>query len=120
MQNVGSVSPRTAEIRERVIPTTSSQSDRVVNVQENILSSGEKTQKINIVEDRQSAKKLGDTKETFVIDKEIRERNTSKGRFTLDNNPLFRDVSNKPNSLFDFDNNASNKPNSLFNFDKKG
>ena len=120
LQNVGSVSPRTAEIRERVIPTTSSQSDRVVNVQENILSSGEKTQKINIVEDRQSAKKLGDTKETIVIDKEIRERNTSKGRFTLDNNPLFRDVSNKPNSLFDFDNNTSNRPNSLFNFDKKG
>jgi hypothetical protein len=120
LQNVGSVSPRTAEIRERVIPTTSSQSSRVVNVQENILSSGEKTQKINIVEDRQSAKKLGDTKETIVIDKEIRERNTSKGRFTLDNNPLFRDVSNKPNSLFNFDNNTSNRPNSLFNFDKKG
>lgn len=96
---------RTVDVKENVQNTTSSQGARTINVHENVQSSGEsneKTQKINIVEDRKSAKDFGSTNETVIIDKEVHEKDKSpKRRFTYDDNEFFRDISNDPNPLFD-------------------
>lgn len=96
---------RTVDVKENVQNTTGSQGARTINVHENVQSSGEpkeKTQKINIVEDRKSAKDFGSTNETVIIDKEVHEKDKSpKRRFTYDDNEFFRDISNDPNPLFD-------------------
>ena len=64
----------------------------------------EKTQKINIVEDRKSAKKFDSNHETVIIDSEIRENDKGskpRRRFTYEDNELSRDTFNDPNPLFD-------------------
>ncbi len=126
VQSSASNKSRTVDVRENLQNTTSSQSgNRTVNVRENVLSSGtsqprtvdvrenvqkdsgemkEKAQKINIVEDRKSAKKFDSNHETVIIDSEIRENDKgskSRRRFTYEDNELFRDTLNDPNPLFD-------------------
>ncbi|HBA1548573.1 TPA: hypothetical protein M4L37_002946, partial [Enterococcus faecium] len=81
---------------------------KTVDVRENIQKDSgemkEKTQKINIVEDRKSAKKFDSNHETVIIDSEIRENDKGskpRRRFTYEDNELFRDTFNDPNPLFD-------------------
>ncbi|MCH1659993.1 hypothetical protein MKL22_01520 [Enterococcus faecium] len=105
---------RTVDVRENLQNTTSSQSgNRTVDVRENVQSSapnqpktvevretraeasqGDKTQKINIVEERKER-----PNEKVIVEQEVKEK--KRQRFTYENNPLFQDISDKPNPLFD-------------------
>ncbi|WP_406566145.1 pLS20_p028 family conjugation system transmembrane protein [Enterococcus durans] len=100
--------PKTVDVRENVQSSTSSQGFKTVDVRENVQKDSgemkEKTQKINIVEDRKSAKKFDSNHETVIIDSEIRENDKGskpRRRFTYEDNELFRDTLNDPNPLFD-------------------
>lgn len=99
---------RSVDVRENVQSSTSSQGFKTVDVRENVQKDSgemkEKTQKINIVEDRKSAKKFDSNHETVIIDSEIRENDKGskpRRRFTYEDNELFRDTLNDPNPLFD-------------------
>lgn len=99
---------KSLDVRENVQSSTSSQGFKTVDVRENVQKDSgemkEKTQKINIVEDRKSAKKFDSNHETVIIDSEIRENDKgskSRRRFTYEDNELFRDTLNDPNPLFD-------------------
>ncbi|HBM6784101.1 TPA: hypothetical protein LY872_000497 [Enterococcus faecium] len=105
---------RSVDVRENLHNTTSSQSgNRTVDVRENVQSSapnqpktvevretraeasqGDKTQKINIVEERKER-----PNEKVIVEQEVKEK--KRQRFTYENNPLFQDISDKPNPLFD-------------------
>ncbi|MZM07587.1 hypothetical protein GT958_09610, partial [Bifidobacterium pseudocatenulatum] len=100
--------PKTVDVRENVQNSTSSQGFKTVDVRENVQKDSgemkEKTQKINIVEDRKSAKRFDSNHETVIIDSEIRENDKGskpRRRFTYEDNELFRDTLNDPNPLFD-------------------
>ncbi|HDT7554645.1 TPA: hypothetical protein RD436_001361 [Enterococcus faecium] len=108
VQGSSASQPKTVDVRENVQSSTSSQGFKTVDVRENIQKDSgemkEKTQKINIVEDRKSAKKFDSNHETVIIDSEIRENDKgskSRRRFTYEDNELFRDTLNDPNLLFD-------------------
>ena len=108
LQSSNTSQPKTVDVRENVQSSTSSQGFKTVDVRENIQKDSgemkEKTQKINIVEDRKSAKKFDSNHETVIIDSEIRENDKgskSRRRFTYEDNELFRDTLNDPNPLFD-------------------
>lgn len=95
-------------VKENLQNSTSSQGFKTVDVRENVQKDSgemkEKTQKINIVEDRKSAKKFDSNHETVIIDSEIRENDKGskpRRRFTYEDNELFRDTLNDPNPLFD-------------------
>ncbi len=99
---------RSVDVRENVQSSTSSQGFKTVDVRENVQKDSgemkEKTQKINIVEERKSAKKFDSNHETVIIDSEIRENDKGskpRRRFTYEDNELFRDTFNDPNPLFD-------------------
>ncbi|HAQ3632686.1 hypothetical protein Q7575_03030 [Enterococcus faecium] len=99
---------KSMDVRENVQNSTSSQGFKTVDVRENVQKDSgemkEKTQKINIVEDRKSAKKFDSNHETVIIDSEIRENDKGskpRRRFTYEDNELFRDTLNDPNPLFD-------------------
>ncbi|WP_395531568.1 pLS20_p028 family conjugation system transmembrane protein [Enterococcus faecium] len=114
VQSSGTSQPRTVDVRENLQNTTSSQNgNRTVDVRENVQSSGvsqprtvdvyetrteakqsDKTQKINIIEERKER-----PNEKVIIEQEVKEK--KRPRFTYENNPLFQDVSDKPNPLFD-------------------
>ena len=108
VQGSSASQPKTVDVRENVQSSTSSQGFKTVDVRENAQKDSgemkEKTQKINIVEDRKSAKKFDSNHETVIIDSEIRENDKgskSRRRFTYEDNELFRDTLNDPNPLFD-------------------
>ncbi|MBB6643689.1 MULTISPECIES: pLS20_p028 family conjugation system transmembrane protein [Enterococcus] len=106
--------PRTVDVRENLQNTTSSQGgNKTIDVRENVQSSGvsqprtvdvhetrteskqgDKTQKVNIIEERKEM-----PNEKVVVEQEVREK--KRPRFTYENNPLFQDISDKPNPLFD-------------------
>ncbi|AFK58209.1 pLS20_p028 family conjugation system transmembrane protein [Enterococcus faecium] len=99
---------KSMDVRENVQNSTSSQGFKSMDVRENVQKDSgemkEKTQKINIVEDRKSAKKFDSNHETVIIDSEIRENDKGskpRRRFTYEDNELFRDTLNDPNPLFD-------------------
>ena len=114
VQSSGTSQPRTVDVRENLQNTTSSQSgNRTVDVRENVQSSasnhprtvevretraeasqGDKTQKINIIEERKER-----PNEKVIVEQEVKEK--KRQRFTYENNPLFQDISDKPNPLFD-------------------
>ena len=102
VQGATGATNRTVDVRENLQGSTSSQ-PRTVDVKENIHTQrnqtdmGDKTQKINIVENRQEAKKVD--QETVTVNKEVKE--TKRKRFTYEDNDLFRDRSNDYNPLFD-------------------
>ncbi|HFM8088830.1 hypothetical protein AS260_14615, partial [Enterococcus faecium] len=92
---------KSMDVRENVQSSTSSQGFKTVDVRENVQKDSgemkEKTQKINIVEDRKSAKKFDSNHETVIIDSEIRENDKGskpRRRFTYEDNELFRDTLN--------------------------
>ena len=103
LQGSTSSQSRTVEVRENVQSSTG-MTNRTVDVRENIHTQHnqanieDKTQKINIVENRQEAKKVD--KETVIVNKEVKE--VKRKRFTYEDNDLFRDRSNDYNPLFDF------------------
>lgn len=108
VQSSSASQTKTVDVRENVQSSTSSQGFKTVDVRENVQKDSgemkEKTQKINIVEDRKSAKKFDSNHETVIIDSEIRENNKGakpRRRFTYEDNELFRDTLNDPNPLFD-------------------
>ena len=108
LQSSSTSQPKTVDVRENVQNSTSSQGFKTVDVRENVQKDSgemkEKTQKINIVEDRKSAKKFDSNHETVIIDSEIRENDKGskpRRRFTYEDNELFRDTLNDPNPLFD-------------------
>ncbi|MGM0141586.1 pLS20_p028 family conjugation system transmembrane protein [Enterococcus sp. AZ160] len=108
VQGSSASQPKTVDVRENVQSSTSSQGFKTVDVRENVQKDSgemkEKTQKINIVEDRKSAKKFDSNHETVIIDSEIRENDKGskpRRRFTYEDNELFRDTLNDPNPLFD-------------------
>ncbi|BDP69357.1 hypothetical protein EfmAA94_05300 [Enterococcus faecium] len=108
VQSSSASQPKTVDVRENVQSSTSSQGFKTVDVRENVQKDSgemkEKTQKINIVEDRKSAKKFDSNHETVIIDSEIRENDKGskpRRRFTYEDNELFRDTLNDPNPLFD-------------------
>lgn len=77
LQSSSTSQPKTVDVRENVQSSTSSQGFKTVDVRENVQKDSgemkEKTQKINIVEERKSAKKFDSNHETVIIDSEIRE-----------------------------------------------
>ncbi|MGH0006152.1 pLS20_p028 family conjugation system transmembrane protein [Enterococcus gallinarum] len=98
---------KTIDVRENLQSSSTSQ-PKTIDVRENVQKDSgemkEKTQKINIVEDRKSAKKFDSNHETVIIDSEIRENDKGskpRRRFTYEDNELFRDTLNDPNPLFD-------------------
>ncbi|MGF2082333.1 pLS20_p028 family conjugation system transmembrane protein [Enterococcus casseliflavus] len=98
---------KTIDVRENLQSSSTSQ-PKTVDVRENVQKDSgemkEKTQKINIVEERKSAKKFDSNHETVIIDSEIRENDKGskpRRRFTYEDNELFRDTFNDPNPLFD-------------------
>lgn len=108
VQSSSASQPKTVDVRENVQNSKSSQGFKTVDVRENVQKDSgemkEKTQKINIVEDRKSAKKIDSNHETVIIDSEIRENDKGskpRRRFTYEDNELFRDTLNDPNPLFD-------------------
>lgn len=95
-------------VNENLQNSTSSQGFKTVDVRENVQKDSgemkEKTQKINIVEDRKSAENFNSNHETVIIDSEIRENDKGakpRRRFTYEDNELFRDTLSDPNPLFD-------------------
>ncbi|WP_283725688.1 hypothetical protein, partial [Clostridium perfringens] len=102
VQGATGATNRTVDVRENLQGSTSSQ-PRTVDVKENIQTQrnqadmANRTQKINIVENRQEAKKVD--QETVVVNKEVKE--TKRKRFTYEDNDLFRDRSNDYNPFFD-------------------
>lgn len=95
-------------VKENLQNSTSSQGFKTVDVRENVQKDSgemkEKTQKINIVEDRKSVENFNSNHETVIIDSEIRENDKGakpRRRFTYEDNELFRDTLNDPNPLFD-------------------
>ncbi|HFD6742026.1 TPA: pLS20_p028 family conjugation system transmembrane protein, partial [Enterococcus faecium] len=99
VQGSSASQPKTVDVRENVQSSTSSQGFKTVDVRENVQKDSgemkEKTQKINIVEDRKSAKKFDSNHETVIIDSEIRENDKGskpRRRFTYEDNELFRDT----------------------------
>ncbi|WP_412133181.1 pLS20_p028 family conjugation system transmembrane protein [Enterococcus cecorum] len=102
VQGATGATNRTVDVRENLQGSTSSQ-PRTVDVKENIQTQrnqadmADRTQKINIVENRQEAKKVD--QETVVVNKEVKE--TKRKRFTYEDNDLFRDRSNDYNPFFD-------------------
>ena len=108
VQSSSASQPKTVDVRENVQSSTSSQGFKTVDVRENVQKDSgemkEKTQKINIVEDRKSAENFNSNHETVIIDSEIRENDKGakpRRRFTYEDNELFRDTLNDPNPLFD-------------------
>lgn len=108
LQSSSTSQPKTVDVRENVQSSTSSQGFKTVDVRENVQKDSgemkEKTQKINIVEERKSEKKFDSNHETVIIDSEIRENDKGskpRRRFTYEDNELFRDTFNDPNPLFD-------------------
>lgn len=108
LQSSSTSQPKTVDVRENVQSSTSSQGFKTVDVRENVQKDSgemkEKTQKINIVEERKSAKKFDSNHETVITDSEIRENDKGskpRRRFTYEDNELFRDTLNDPNPLFD-------------------
>ncbi|EGO9937441.1 hypothetical protein IDD99_002458 [Enterococcus faecium] len=108
VQSSSASQPKTVDVRENVQSSTSSQGFKTVDVREDVQKDSgemkEKTQKINIVEDRKSAKRFDSNHETVIIDSEIRENDKGskpRRRFTYEDNELFRDTLNDPNPLFD-------------------
>ncbi|EMF0078752.1 pLS20_p028 family conjugation system transmembrane protein [Enterococcus hirae] len=108
LQSSSTSQPKTVDVRENVQNSTSSQGFKTVDVRENVQKDSgemkEKTQKINIVEDRKSAENFNSNHETVIIDSEIRENDKGakpRRRFTHEDNELFRDTLNDPNPLFD-------------------
>lgn len=108
LQSSSTSQPKTVDVRENVQNSTSSQGFKTVDVRENVQKDSgemkEKTQKINIVEDRKSAENFNSNHETVIIDSEIRENDKGakpRRRFTYEDNELFRDTLNDPNPLFD-------------------
>lgn len=108
VQGSSASQPKTVDVRENVQSSTSSQGFKTVDVRENVQKDSgemkEKTQKINIVEDRKSAENFNSNHETVIIDSEIRENDKGakpRRRFTYEDNELFRDTLNDPNPLFD-------------------
>lgn len=98
---------KTIDVRENLQSSSTSQ-PKTVDVRENVQKDSgemkEKTQKINIVEDRKSAENFNSNHETVIIDSEIRENDKGakpRRRFTYEDNELFRDTLNDPNPLFD-------------------
>ncbi|EGP4779698.1 pLS20_p028 family conjugation system transmembrane protein [Enterococcus gallinarum] len=114
VQSSGVSQPRTVDVRENLQNTTSSQGgNKTIDVRENVQSSGvsqprtvdvyetrteakqnDKTQKINIIEERKER-----PNEKVIVEQEVKEK--KRPRFTYENNPLFQDISDKPNPLFD-------------------
>ncbi|WHK56254.1 pLS20_p028 family conjugation system transmembrane protein [Enterococcus faecalis] len=114
VQSSGVSQSRTVDVRENLQNTTSSQGrNKTIDVRENVQSSGvsqprtvdvyetrteakqsDKTQKINIIEERKER-----PNEKVIIEQEVKEK--KRPRFTYENNPLFQDISDKPNPLFD-------------------
>lgn len=114
LSNSGLNSTKSVDVRENLRNTTSSQGgNKTIDVRENVQSSGvsqprtvdvyetrteakqsDKTQKINIIEERKER-----PNEKVIIEQEVKEK--KRPRFTYENNPLFQDVSDKPNPLFD-------------------
>ncbi|HAQ2655386.1 TPA: hypothetical protein IXJ97_001662, partial [Enterococcus faecium] len=86
---------RTVDVRENVQSSASNQ-PRTVEVRETRAeaSQGDKTQKINIIEERKER-----PNEKVIVEQEVKEK--KRPRFTYENNPLFQDISDKPNPLFD-------------------
>ena len=108
LQSSSTSQPKTVDVRENVQNSTSSQGFKTVDVRENVQKDSgemkEKTQKINIVEDRKSTENFNSNHETVIIDSEIRENDKGakpRRRFTYEDNELFRDTLNDPNPLFD-------------------
>ncbi len=98
---------KTIDVRENLQSSSTSQ-PKTVDVRENVQKDSgemkEKTQKINIVEDRKSVENFNSNHETVIIDSEIRENDKGakpRRRFTYEDNELFRDTLNDPNPLFD-------------------
>ncbi|HFX3716734.1 TPA: pLS20_p028 family conjugation system transmembrane protein [Enterococcus faecium] len=97
IQSGRSSQARTVDVRENLQNTTSSQSgNRTVDVREtrSEANQNDKTQKINIVEERKER-----PNEKVIVEQEVKEK--KRPRFTYENNPLFQDISDKPNPLFD-------------------
>ena len=97
IQSGGSSHARTVDVRENLQNTTSSQSgNRTVDVRATRLEAkqNDKTQKINIIEERKER-----PNEKVIVEQEVKEK--KRPRFTYENNPLFQDISDKPNPLFD-------------------
>ncbi|MBO0481498.1 pLS20_p028 family conjugation system transmembrane protein [Candidatus Enterococcus courvalinii] len=97
IQSGGSSQARTVDVRENLQNTTSSQSgNRTVDVREtrSEAKQNDKTQKINIIEERKER-----PNEKVIVEQEVKEK--KRPRFTYENNPLFQDISDKPNPLFD-------------------
>ena len=97
IQSGGSSHARTVDVRENLQNTTSSQSgNRTVDVREtrSEAKQNDRTQKINIVEERKER-----PNEKVIVEQEVKEK--KRPRFTYENNPLFQDISDKPNPLFD-------------------
>ena len=97
IQSGGSRQARTVDVRENLQNTTSSQSgNRTVDVREtrSEAKQNDKTQKINIIEERKER-----PNEKVIVEQEVKEK--KRPRFTYENNPLFQDISDKPNPLFD-------------------
>lgn len=114
LSNSGLNSTKSVDVRENLQNTTSSQGgNKTIDVRENVQSSGvsqprtvdvhetrteskqgDKTQKVNIIEERKEM-----PNEKVVVEQEVREK--KRPRFTYENNPLFQDISDKPNPLFD-------------------
>lgn len=112
--NGSSNSAKSIDVRENLQNTTSSQGgSKTIDVRENIQSSGvsqqrtvdvhetrtetkqsDKTQKINVIEERKER-----PNEKVIVEQEVKEK--KRPRFTYENNPLFQDISDKPNPLFD-------------------
>ncbi|ETU24531.1 MULTISPECIES: pLS20_p028 family conjugation system transmembrane protein [Enterococcus] len=108
LQSSSTSQPKIVDVRENVQNSTSSQGFKTVDVRENVQKDSgemkEKTQKINIVEDRKSAENFNSNHETVIIDSEIRENDKGakpRRRFTYEDNELFRDTLSDPNPLFD-------------------
>ncbi|MGX7231282.1 pLS20_p028 family conjugation system transmembrane protein [Enterococcus italicus] len=108
VQTSSASQPKTVDVRANLQNSTSSQGFKTVDVRENVQKDSgemnEKTQKINIVEDRKSAKKFDSKHETAIIDSEICENDKGskpRRKYTYEDNELFRDTLNDPNPLFD-------------------
>ena len=95
-------STQTVDVQERVNSAGSSaRGAQTVDVQERVNSAGSSARGTQTVDVQTNISSTGSKNESVLVEKEVKEKNSFRSRFTIDDNPLFQEPK-KDNPLFDF------------------
>ena len=93
---------QTVDVQERVNSAGSSaRGTQTVDVQERVNSAGSSARSTQTVDVQTNISSTGSKNESVIVEKEVKEKDPFRSRFTIDDNPLFQEP-RKDNPLFDF------------------